>query len=214
MDSKGQNQAVVTGGFSQTLRRYGFLGSLRLIRDILLSKCISANVRLVRYPYYFRGQSYIEFGKGFTSGVGLRIDAFGDKSKQVIFGVNVEVGDYVHIGALESVSIGDNVLMASKVYISDHDHGVYQGSAEQVSPASQIQSQKPLQISPVRIGNNVWLGENVCVLKGVEIGENSIIGASSVVTKSIPANCIAIGTPARVVKRYDAALKEWVAVNG
>lgn len=212
MDAKGQNQAVIAGGFSKTLQRYGFLGSLRLIRDVLLSKCISSNVRLVRYPYYFRGQSFIEFGKGFTSGVGLRIDAFGSKPKQVIFGKNVELGDYVHIGALESVVIGDNVLMASKIYISDHDHGAYAG--KNASPAQQIQSEKPLQISPVVIGSNVWLGENVCVLKGVQIGENSIIGASSVVTKSIPANSIAIGTPAKVVKQYDANLKEWVSVNG
>lgn len=212
MDAKGQNQAVIVGGFSKTLQRYGFLGSLRLMRDVLLSKCISSNVRLVRYPYYFRGQSFIEFGKGFTSGVGLRIDAFGSKPKQVIFGKNVELGDYVHIGALESVVIGNNVLMASKIYISDHDHGIYAG--QNISPAGQIQSEKPLQISPVVIGNNVWLGENVCVLKGVHIGENSIVGASSVVTKSIPANSIAVGTPAKVVKQYDTSLKEWISVNG
>lgn len=214
MDVKVQNQAVITGGVTKTLQRYGFIGTVRLIRDVLFSKLVSKNVRLIRYPYYFRGQSFIRFGKGFTSGVGLRIDAFGSQSNQVIFGGNVELGDYVHIGALESVTIGDNVLMASKVYISDHDHGLYQGRGDAVSPAEQIQSKKPLQIAPVHIGNNVWLGENVCVLKGVHIGDNSIIGASSVVTKSIPANSIAIGAPARVVKQYDAALKEWVPVNG
>lgn len=212
MDAKCQNQAVVKGGFGKTLQRYGFWGSLRLIRDVLLSKRISSNVRLIRYPYYLRGQAFIQFGKGFTSGVGLRVDAFGSKPKQVIFGKNVELGDYVHIGALESVVIGDNVLMASKIYISDHDHGIYAG--QNISPAGQIQSEKPLQISPVVIGNNVWLGENVCVLKGVHIGENSIIGASSVVTKSIPANSIAVGAPAKVVKQYDSNLKEWVSVNG
>lgn len=214
MDVKVQNQAVITGGVAKTLQRYGFIGIVRLIRDVLFSKLVSQNVRLIRYPYYFRGQSFIRFGKGFTSGVGLRIDAFGGQPNQVLFGSNVELGDYVHIGALESVTIGDNVLMASKVYISDHDHGVYQGRGDVVSPAHQIQSEKPLQIAPVHIGNNVWLGENVCVLKGVHIGDNSIIGASSVVTKSIPANSIAIGTPARVVKQYDAVLKEWVPVNG
>jgi lipopolysaccharide O-acetyltransferase len=214
MDVKVQNQSVVTGGVTKTLQRYGFIGTIRLIRDVLLSKLVSKNVRLIRYPYYFRGQSFIRFGKGFTSGVGLRIDAFGGQPNQVIFGCNVELGDYVHIGALESVVIGDNVLMASKVYISDHDHGVYQGRGDEISPANQIQSKKPLHIASVHIGNNVWLGENVCVLKGVHIGDNSIIGASSVVTKSIPANSIAIGTPARVVKQYDAALKEWVPVNG
>lgn len=214
MSEKQQNQAVITSGVGKTLQRYGFLGTVRLIRDVLLSKLVSKNVRLIRYPYYFRGLPFIQFGKGFTSGVGLRIDAFGNQSNQVMFGSNVEIGDYVHIGALESVIIGDNVLMASKVYISDHDHGFYQGRGDEISPAWQIQSEKPLQIAPVHIGNNVWLGENVCVLKGVHIGENSIIGAASVVIKSIPANSIAVGTPAKVIKQFNTALKEWVAVNG
>lgn len=208
------NQAVITGGVRKTLQRYGLLGVIRLIRDVLLSKLVSKNIRLIRYPFYFRGQSFIQFGKGFTSGVGLRIDAFGNHSNQVIFGEKVELGDYIHIGALESVIIGDNVLMASKIYISDHDHGVYQGRGDLVSPAHQTQSKKTLQIEPVHIGNNVWLGENVCVLKGVHIGENSIIGAASVVTKSIPANSIAVGAPAKVVKQYNSDLKEWVSVSG
>jgi len=210
MGVQGKNQAVITRGLWKTFQRYGFLGMLGLLRDFVLSKCISPNVRLIRCPYYFRGKSFIQFGKGFTSGVGLRLDAFGSNSNQIIFGKNIELGDYVHIGALSSITIGDNVLMASKIYITDHDHGVYQGGGECTSSPTQIQSQKPLNISPVSIGNNVWLGENVCVLKGVHIGENSIIGASSVVTKSIPPNVIAVGAPARVVKRYDFAAKEWV----
>lgn len=213
MQRAGENQAAIPGGIWKTLRRYGFIGSLRLIRDTLLSKCISSQVRLIRYPFYLRGRGFIQFGSGFTSGVGLRVDAFGNAPNQVVFGNNVEVGDYVHIGALESVVIGDDVLMASKVYISDHDHGLYKGDARLVSAPTDIQSKKPLQIAPVSIGRNVWLGENVCILKGVQIGDNSIIGAASVVTKSIPANCIATGIPAKVVRQYDFALGEWVAVS-
>jgi lipopolysaccharide O-acetyltransferase len=199
-----------TNGVFAAFRRYGFLGSIRLIRDMLLSKCISRQVRLIRYPYYFRGRSGIVFGAGFTSGVGLRIDAFGAGPKQVIIGRNVEVGDYVHIGAVESVYIGDNVLMASKVYISDHDHGTYGGDKINNSSPYEIQSQKQLQVSPVRIDHNVWIGEGVCILKGVHIGENSIIGAASIVTKSIPPNSIAIGVPAKVFKKYDFNLNAWV----
>jgi len=87
--------------------------------------------------------------------------------------------------------------MASKIYIIDHDHGVYQRGGESTSSPTQIQSQKPLNISPVSPGNNVWLGEN------------SIIGPSSVVAKSIPPNVFAVGAPTRVVKRYDFSTKEW-----
>lgn len=196
------------------VRRYGFVGSLRLARDLLLSKCISRKIRLLRYPYYFRGVSGIEFGKNFTSGVGLRIDAFGEGKSQVKFGNNVQVGDYVHIGAVESVQIGNDVLIAGKVFISDHDHGTYGGDGFPVSLPSEPQAEKLLLVSPVFIGNNVWLGESVSVLKGVTIGDNSIIGASSVVNKSIPSNSIAVGIPAKVVKKYDFELKTWVSVRG
>ena len=211
------NRAVkvrATDNLKGALRRYGFLGSLRLLRDVVLTKCISVNVRLIRYPYYLRGISAIEFGKNFTSGVGLRIDAFGEGLHQVKFGGNVQVGDYVHIGAVESVEIGNNVLMASKVYISDHDHGTYSGDGFPVSLPTELQSEKLLLVAPVRIGNNVWLGEGVCVLKGVHIGDNSIIGAASVVNKSIPPNSIAVGIPAKVVKQFDFDSKTWVSVHG
>ena len=203
-----------TNNVRRALQRYGFLGGFRLLRDIVLTKCISLNVRLIRYPYYFRGVSAIDFGKNFTSGVGLRIDAFGEALHQVKFGSNVQVGDYVHIGAVELVEVGNNVLMASKVYISDHDHGTYGGDSYPVSLPTELQCEKLLLVSPVRIGNNVWLGEGVCVLRGVEIGDNSIIGAASVVNKSIPANSIAVGIPAKVVKQFDFDSKKWVSVRG
>ena len=160
-----------------------------------------------------RGVQGIEFGEGFTSGVGLRIDAFGSEAKQVSFGKNIQVGDYVHIGAVLKVEIGDNVLMASKVYISNHDHGTYGGDGFPISLPTQPQSEKLLLASPVRIGNNVWLGENVCVLKGVEIGDNSIIGACSVVNKDIPPNSIAVGVPAKVIKRFSFDTNVWVSTR-
>ena len=193
-----------------TIKLYGVLGSARLARDIILSRLMFRNVRLIRYPWYVRGEAGITFGKGFTSGVGLRADAFGAHKNQLVFGDNVQVGDYVHIAAFSSVSIGDHVLMASKVYISDHDHGTYNGQGDDVSKPEDIQADKPLQIAPVKIGKNVWIGENVCILKGVEIGENSIIGASSVVTRSIPPNSIVGGNPARILKRFDKSKSCWM----
>ncbi len=58
-----------------------------------------------------------------------------------------------------------------------------------------------LVTAPISIENNVWIGEKATILKGVSIGENSVIGAGSVVTKSIPANCVAVGSPAKVIRR-------------
>ncbi len=214
---KSANRAVkvrATDDLRGAITRYGLVGTLRLLRDLILSKLISCKVRLIRYPYYFRGVRAIDFGQGFTSGVGLRIDAFGTGPQQVSFGHHVQVGDYVHIGAVESVVVGSNVLMASKVYISDHDHGTYSGDGFPVSLPTELQSEKLLLVAPVRIGNNVWLGEGVSVLKGVTIGDNSIIGAASVVNHSIPPNSIAVGIPAKVIKQFDFDLKTWVSVRG
>lgn len=196
----------MNNGF-KTITKYGVWGFIRLLRDIIFSRLFFSGVRVIRYPWYIRGQSDMQLGKNFTAGVGLRLDAFGDLNHQIVIGANVQVGDYVHIAAVESVQLGDDVLLASRVYISDHDHGSYSG-AEVCHPAEK-QISKKLISSPVKIGNNVWLGEGVCILKGVEIGENSIVGAQSVVTKSIPPNSIAVGIPAKVIKRYNEQLKIW-----
>lgn len=95
----------------------------------------------------------------------------------------------VRISAAKSIHIGDNCMLAANVTISDSDwHGIY----------NRI---RPFRCTkPVVIENNVWLGERVIVTKGVKIGENSVIGAGAIVTKDIPANCVAAGNPARVIK--------------
>lgn len=105
------------------------------------------------------------------------------------------IGDYcliapgVRISAAKSIRIGHNCMLAANVIISDSDwHGIY----------NRI---RPFRCTkPVVIENNVWLGERVIITKGVTIGENSVIGAGAVVTRDIPANCVAAGNPARVIK--------------
>jgi len=195
--------------------RYGLYGTIRLFYHFSLSKIIvSRKVRLVRAPFYIRGNRFIKWGSNFTSGVNLRIDAdplISSKRECVVFiGNNVQVNDYVHIGAVEKVVIGDNVLIASKVYISDHNHGNYKG-ANQCSPDS-LPSKRPIVSKPVFIEDNVWIGEQVSVLSGVTIGKGSIIGANSVVSKNIPAGCIAMGVPAKVIKKFNINDNQWETI--
>jgi acetyltransferase-like isoleucine patch superfamily enzyme len=194
------------------LKRNGVHGSLHVMLSILISRLfLSENIRIVRIPYYIRGSSNIKWGKEFTSGVNLRIDAdpinnIFDKFVLTI-GNNVEVNDYVHIGAVESVCIGNNVLIASKVFISDHNHGSYSGelhSSPDLKP-----SKRQIVSSPIVIEDNVWIGELVSILPGVTIGKGSIIGANSVVSKSIPPNCIAAGIPAKVIKQFNFRTNKW-----
>ena len=172
---------------------------------------IFKNARLIRFPFRVRGKQYIKIGKGFTTGFNCRIDAlninnFGEKYL-IEIGENVEINDEVHIGATQKIIIEDNVLIASKVYISDHNHGSYKGD-EQDSPMS-IPKERKIYSSPIKIEKNVWIGELCCILQGVTIGEGSIIGAMSVVTKDIPPYTIAVGSPAKLIKRYNFKTKKW-----
>jgi len=114
----------------------------------------------------------------------------------------IVIGDYclispgVNIAAAQSINIGDNCMLASGVYISDSDwHGTY----NRIRPFRCTQ--------PVTLNNNVWIGLRAIIGKGVTIGENSIIGAGAVVINDIPANSIAAGNPAKIVKRLDPKKK-------
>ena len=172
---------------------------------------IFKNARLIRFPFRVRGKQYIKIGKGFTTGFNCRLDAFNinnlNEKYLIEIGENVEINDDVHIGAVEKIVIGDNVLIASKVYISDHNHGSYKGE-EQDSPMSMPKKRK-IYSSPIKIERNVWIGEFVSILQGVTVGEGSIIGTMSVVTKDIPPYTIVVGSPAKPIKRYNFETKKW-----
>ncbi len=195
------------------LRSYGILGSLRLFRDVLLTKLFFSRSRIIRHPYYIRGFQFIDFGRGLTTGVNVRIDAFPHlaeaKGKVLRFGDNVELNDYVHIAAVEKVIIGNNVLIASKVFITDHGHGSYSGENQSDPEVPPTRLQRPVVSKPVVIEDNVWLGEYVTVLPGVTIGRGAVVGAMSVVTKDIPAGAMAVGSPARVIKRFNKETRVW-----
>ncbi|WP_407533727.1 LbetaH domain-containing protein [Elizabethkingia miricola] len=196
------------------LKRYGLLGICQLILFKIRTKLIFPNARLIRFPFRVRGKKYIQIDDNFTTGFNCRIDAFSsDNTSKILMkiGKNVQINDDVHIAAMEHVEIGDDVLIASKVYISDHNHGSYKGEVQD-SPLTTPNSRK-IYTSPVKIEKNVWLGEFVCVLQGITIGEGSIIGAMSVVSKDIPPYSIAVGSPAKVIKTYDFNLNQWININ-
>lgn len=178
---------------------------------LIRTKLISPKARLIRFPIDLRGKKYIDFGERLTTGIGCRLEAFvvdGNYSKKIIFGKDVQINDYVHISAMNRVKIGNNVLMASHVYISDNSHGIYKGTIEDSSPNTPPQKRNYL-IENVKIGDNVWLGEGVIVMPGVTIGNGCVVGAHSVVNKSIPENCIAVGSPAKIVKKYSLVNQRW-----
>ncbi len=110
----------------------------------------------------------------------------------------ITIGDYVlispgcRISACEHIIIEDSVMMANGVYVTDSDwHGIYN------------RVDRPKEKTPVHIKRNTWLGDGSTVLKGVTVGENSIVAANAVVTKDVPANVVVAGNPAVVVKHLD-----------
>ncbi len=124
-------------------------------------------------------------------------------------GDSVNVSSAVHIACLHHIEIGSGTLIGSRVLVSDHSHGVYRGEG-QSSPET-APNRRPLwSPGPVRVGKNVWIGDGVAVLAGASIGDGAVIGANSVVTGTIPAETIALGAPARPVRRWNAACGEWL----
>ena len=156
---------------------------------------------LIRYPLYLKGGKYIRLGDNVEIDRGFKLEAWSEYLNQkfkpeIYIGNNVSIQKDCHIGAINKIIIGDNVLIASRVFITDHSHGEINGNSSLVPPKSRELFSK----GPVIVKKNVWIGEGVVILPGVTIGENSIIGANTVVTRSIPKNSIIVGNPARIIK--------------
>jgi len=187
----------------------GVIGSVRLVLDLLITKVLFPQARVIRRPFYIRNEGSLKIGKKFSSGPGLIIDVIG-KNAKIEIGKNVMAYHNLHIGAIDSVIIGDRVLIASGVYITDHQHGSYSGN-HQSSPLTPP-IERPLVSSRVKIGDDVWIGERVSILPGVSIGKSVIIGAGAIVTKDLPDYVIAAGVPAKVIKKFDFDKGFWVSI--
>ncbi len=187
---------------------YSFGEKIQTAFSLLYTKLFWKGARLIRKGNRIRGRKSFSFGKGFTTGYNCRIEINGKTDTiKLKIGDHCIIGDYAHIVANYQVVIGNNVLMASRVFISDTNHGVYKG--EDATPPSIAPNDRLLSYQPVEIGDNVWLGENVVILPGVKLGNGCIVGASSVVTKNFSGGCIIAGNPARIIKRWNG--QEWCA---
>lgn len=193
---------------------YSLFDKLQLAIWLIRTKLIDPHVRLFRFPITIRGRKYIDFGENLTTGVGCRFDSFvgtDSKKAKLHFGSNVQINDYVHIVSMDDIYIGDNVLMASHVFISDNSHGCYKGCDNDSNPMVSP-TQRKYHTAPISIGKNTWIGESVIIMPGVSIGEGCVIGAHSVVSKSIPNYSIAVGSPAKVIKQFDFKNNKWLKV--
>lgn len=150
------------------------------------------------------GCEFISIGESFSAGDHLRMEAIDRYGQQhfhprLVIGNHVRIEDNCHIGCVEQVEIGDDTLIASKVFISDHSHGNVDKSDIDVAPLS-----RPLVSKLVKIGQNVWIGDGACILPGVELGDNVVVGANAVVTHNFSANAVIAGCPAKLIRMLDA----------
>jgi lipopolysaccharide O-acetyltransferase len=190
---------------------------VQLIRSYFLSRKLGVRKIKIGPRAFLRGLSSIEMGEDFSAGEGLWLEAitrFNDQifSPKIIVGQHVRISHHVHIAATHLVEIGDNVLMGSKVMITDHNHGMYSHglhSSPHTAPAL-----RPLDSDQrTLIGRDVWLGDGVVVTPGATIGEGCVIGANSVVLGDIPPFTIAVGVPARVRKAFNFESGRWCNVE-
>ena len=110
-------------------------------------------------------------------------------------GAKTVLGQECTISAFQHVSIGRECIVADRAMLIDFDHGV-------------VEVERPIRLQgiykrDVRVGSNCWIGYGACILRGVTVGDNAIIGTNSVVTRDVPANAVVGGVPARVIRMRD-----------
>jgi acetyltransferase-like isoleucine patch superfamily enzyme len=180
---------MLTPSYARLLVRYGWLKLRhrgRLRTDGLCFICPGVQLQI---------------GRGATLSIG-RWAWIGHRCKirvhegEVSIGAKTVIGQECTISAYQRVSIGRECIIADRVMLIDFDHGV-------------VEVDRPIRLQgiykrDVHVGHNVWMGYGACVLRGVSVGDNSIIGTSSVVTKSVPENAVAAGAPAQLIRMRDA----------
>lgn len=185
---------------------YSFSEWFKTAYSVFTTKIWIPKARIVRKPVYIRGIKSLVGAKELTTGRFCRFDLSGEK-KSLFIGDNCEFGDMTHIVAYKKVIIGNNVLIASKCFISDTDHGNYKGKNQSL-PVESPKSRE-LIFKPTIIGDNVWIGENVVILAGTIIGDGCIVGANSVVKGNFENNTILAGVPAKKIKCFNMSDNVW-----
>jgi acetyltransferase-like isoleucine patch superfamily enzyme len=177
----------------------GYVGLDRLRRktfSVLVSGAFAefGKESVLSLPIRVEGAGRIAIGSGvfIAAGCWLHVEGAGNHIALEI-GSGSSIGAHSTLSAVQSVRIGEQVLMAPSVYISDHSH-------EFSDTNIPVRSQGLTKIGPVEIADGAWLGHGVVVCPGVRIGRGAVIGANSVVTSDVPDSAVAVGAPARVVR--------------
>src|SRR3954471_6299135 len=135
----------------------------------------------------------IRFGRFVWVGDGTKIRCH---EGEVVIGAKTVLGQECTISAYQHVRIGEQCVIADRAMFIDFDHG----SVEVERPVRQ----QGIYKRDVEVGSNVWIGYGACILRGVRVGDNAVIGTNSVVTRDVPANAVVGGVPARILRMREA----------
>lgn len=159
---------------------------------------IGRRVKLCRYVHIPRLSKQLQIADGCSIDRYVSFVLTHDKKQplpKVILGENVYINRFTLLDASLNITVGAETMIGPHCYITDHDHEF------QSYPPEHPIGQLPVSGKATTIGDNVWLGSHVTVLKGISIGNNTIVGAGSIVTKSLPDNVVAVGNPCKVIKQ-------------
>jgi acetyltransferase-like isoleucine patch superfamily enzyme len=159
------------------------------------------------------GGRHISFGRNIYVERNLWLEAVTSYRSQrfnpeITIGDHVCFSDGVHISSIASIAIGSHSLFGSRIYVSDHNHGIYRGepqSSPEEAPANRLLGGG----GPVVIGENVWIGDNSVIIGPATIGRGAIVGANSVVRGVVPSNTIVAGAPAKPIKIFNSKTGSW-----
>lgn len=152
---------------------------------------------IISYPLYnLRGSKQIRIGNNTQIESLAQLTVWSNHGK-INIGNNCLFRNGIHISATDTLTIGDNVLTGANVLITDNAHGKSNVMDLELAPLKRSIYSK----GKVSIGDNVWIGNNACILAGVTIGQGAVIGCNAVVTHDIPEYSIAAGVPAKVINK-------------
>ena len=193
---------------------------IRAIRSLAQKRMLNAKYARLYWRYLWRRfltpagwrwqtNGPVFFGRGLELQIGkrgtIRFGRFtwiGDGSKirchegEVVIGDKTVMGQECTISAYKHVRIGEQCVIADRAMFIDFDHGT-------------VEVERPIRVQgiykrPVDVGSNVWIGYGACVLRGVQIGDNAVVGTNAVVTKDVPVNAVVGGLPARILRVREA----------
>ena len=166
---------------------------------------------LVIRPFLAFAPGGIHLGRDATVNSGCWLDCI-ENYEGERFASRLDIGDGTYIGrnahiiACGHMRIGKQVVIGDNVYITDNLHGY-----EDVTRNVMVQ---PLRHpGPVAVEDEAWIGDKASILPNVTIGKHAVVGSNSVVTKSVPPYCVAVGVPARVIRRYNQETRRWEQVG-